>query len=750
MKYIICFLLFSILVSCKLDSPKKIKEDKANLSIIPSPDFVKIDGDSNIKELIFSLNESQSKYFEALNENSIQPIGVSRSDKPNLFFSNLNQASTPGHFIIEIEDSTIKILADDEEGKFNALSRLLQLGSVNKVFPIGIIGSAPKFRYRGMHLDVARHFFSVDDIKKYIDYLFFYGYNKFHWHLTEDQGWRIEIKQYPKLQEIAAFRDQTLIGHYNDKPQKYDGKKYGGFYTQKEIINVIKYASSKGIDVIPEIELPGHSSAALAAYPELGCEQKEYKVATKWGVFDDIYCPSEATFKFLENVLDEVIELFPSEYIHIGGDEAPKIAWQNSEFCQDLIAKERLIDEDGLQSYFIKRIEKYINSKGRSIIGWDEILEGGLAPNATVMSWRGMDGGLKAAEAGHNAIMTPTSHCYFDYYQSNHKKEPIAIGGFLPLKKVYSYDPIPSNLSEDKHKFILGAQGNVWTEYMPSFDKVEYMAIARMAALSEVLWKDKSQKDFKQFEAKLSKHIDFWNEMDVNIADHRLDIQPRVLTKFGEGSYVDFGKIQEGAKLQFVSPSQKLWSNEIESPFPLTENGYYSFRAVKGDLEGRSSPFIFENHLGTKASILLINPPSDTYQGLGSASLNNGILAPTDKYGGNEWLGFKGDDLEAEMIFPDHTDISSVNFRFFKGNDQWIYLPKSVEVFVSNDGKTYRSEKRIDNIKSRGTIASLKLNFKNLKTKYLKVKATNYGTIPKGQKGEGHRAWLFVDEVIVN
>ena len=634
MKNIIYILLLCSIVSCKQDSIKNALETKANLALIPAPDFIKLDGDSELTELVFSVDNSADKYFNALDQSSIKGFPISRSANPNLTFSKLTQPSTGGHFVLEIGKSSVKVLADDEEGKFSAMSRLLQLYSMTGKLPSGVIGSAPRFEYRGMHLDVARHFYSVDEVKKYLDYLFFYGYNKFHWHLTEDQGWRIEIKQYPKLQEVAAFRDETLIGHYNDVPQKYDGKKYGGFYTQEEVKDIVNYASNKGIEVIPEIELPGHSLAALSAYPELGCEDKEYKAATKWGVFDDIYCPTEATFKFLENVMDEVITLFPSKYIHIGGDEAPKTAWRNSKFCQDLIAKEGLKDEHGLQSYFIKRMEKYINSKGKSIIGWDEILEGGLAPNATVMSWRGIEGGIEAANANHNVIMTPTSHCYFDYYQSNHKDEPLAIGGYLSVEKVYSYDPIPSELPVDKHKHILGAQGNLWTEYLPTFDNVEYMVLTRMAALSEVLWKSKDQKNFQSFKNNLSEHIDFWKSLDVNVSDHRLDISPKVLTKFGEGPYVDFGSYPEGAELQFVSPFQKLWSNEVKTPFSLTEDGYYSFRAVKGKLEGRSSPLTFTNHLGTKASLLLKNPPAEQYGGVGASSLNNGIIGPIETYGG--------------------------------------------------------------------------------------------------------------------
>jgi hexosaminidase len=350
-----------------------------------------------------------------------------------------------------------------------------------------------------MHLDVGRHFFSVDFIKKYINLMAMLKMNTFHWHLTEDQGWRIEIKKYPKLQEIAAFRDETLIGHYSDKPHQFDGKKYGGFYTQEEIKEVVKYASARQITIIPEIEMPGHSQAAIAAYPELGCTGEQVKVATKWGVFEEIYCPKETTFKFLEDVIDEVSNLFPGKYIHIGGDEAPKIRWENCEHCQNLIKKEGLKDEHELQSYFIARMEKYINSKGKQIIGWDEILEGGLAPNATVMSWRGTNGAIEAAKQKHTVILTPQSHCYFDHYQSENKNEPLAIGGFLPLEKVYNFNPIPDELTTEEHQYVLGAQGNVWTEYMQTSENVEYMVFPRAIALSEVLWSAKEHRNYTDF-----------------------------------------------------------------------------------------------------------------------------------------------------------------------------------------------------------------------------------------------------------
>ncbi len=314
--------------------------------------------------------------------------------------------------------------------------------------PACIIEDEPRFVYRGMHLDVGRHMFPVATIKRYIDMLALHKMNTFHWHLTEDQGWRIEIKKYPKLTEIGAFRNETVVGHAGRPPLVFDGKRYGGFYTQDEVRDVVAYAKSKFITVIPEIEMPGHAMAALASYPELSCTGGPFEVNTKWGVMDDVFCAGkEETFTFLQDVLTEVIDLFPGTYIHVGGDECPKARWEKCPLCQKRIKDEGLKDEHELQSYFIQRIEKFLSSKGRKLIGWDEILEGGLAPEATVMSWRGTKGGIAAAKQKHDVIMTPSSHVYLDYYQCEPAGQPLAIGGYLPLEKVYSFNPMPEELT---------------------------------------------------------------------------------------------------------------------------------------------------------------------------------------------------------------------------------------------------------------------------------------------------------------
>ncbi len=392
-------------------------------------------------------------------------------------------------------------------GLFYGIQTLVQLiqykpGASSAAIPFVAIMDYPRFGYRGMHLDVARHFFDVDFVKKYLDLMAAYKLNTFHWHLSDDQGWRIEIKKYPKLTEVGSMRAQTKIGRAGIDTGLYDNTPYGGFYTQEQIQEVVAYASERYITVVPEIDMPGHSMAAIAAYPELSCDPtKSYKVAETWGGFtDNVLCPTEENFKMIDEILQEVLGLFPGKYMHVGGDECNKTAWKASEFCRQLIIDRELKDENGLQSYFISRIERFVNSQGHSIIGWDEILEGGLAPNATVMSWRGEAGGIAAAKQGHDVIMSPgTAGMYFDHAQSKSTQEPLSIGGFAPLAKTYKYDPVPSELSRDEQKHIIGVQGNLWTEYIATPEKAEYMLLPRMLALAEVAWTPTANKNYKNF-----------------------------------------------------------------------------------------------------------------------------------------------------------------------------------------------------------------------------------------------------------
>lgn len=427
-------------------------------------------------------------------------------------------------YVLKINRQRIKLSASSYAGIFYGLQSLTQLIHLNAeeakekvALPVILVKDYPRFSWRGMHLDVCRHFMPVEDVKKYLDYMALYKFNKFHWHLTEDQGWRIEIKKYPKLTEIGAWRDETMAGHYSDKPRTYDDTRHGGYYTHEDIREIVQYAADRHIEVIPEIEMPGHARAAIASYPWLGVTGEEIGVMKEWGISPYIYKPSEETFTFLKDVLTEVMELFPSEYIHIGGDEAIKDQWEESEEVQQLIRELGLEDEHELQSWFVQRIEKFLNKNGKKLIGWDEILEGGLAPNATVMSWRGEKGGIAAAKMGHDVVMSPTSHSYFDYYQAKpEEEEPLAIGGYLPIDTVYSYDPIPDVLNEQEAKHILGAQANVWTEYIPDFNQVEYMIFPRMLAMSEVTWTVPENKNKEDFYKDVESHEKIFKMLDVN------------------------------------------------------------------------------------------------------------------------------------------------------------------------------------------------------------------------------------------
>ncbi|MFL5766162.1 MAG: beta-N-acetylhexosaminidase [Bacteroidia bacterium] len=444
-----------------------------------------------------------------------------------------DKAGHPSEYDLYIDQNKLLINAEDHQGIFYASQTLFQLLPLEKSTEVKVpcvqIHDAPRYEWRGMHLDCSRHFFTKEEVKKYIDYLAMYKFNVFHWHLTDDQGWRIEIKKYPLLTSVGSQRKETLIGkaisEKDRKPSqvdKYDGTPYGGFYTQDDIREIVAYAKSKYITIVPEIEMPGHSLAALAAYPQYSCTGGPFQTWTRWGQTDDVYCAgNDETFTFVEDVLTEVMDLFPGTYIHIGGDECPKERWKACPKCQKRIADEHLKDAEELQSYFITRIEKFVNSKGRQIIGWDEILEGGLAPNAAVMSWRGTAGGIAAAKQKHYVVMSPGSPCYFDHYQSKDKtKEPLAIGGYNPLDSVYAYDPTPKSLTADEKKFIMGAQGNVWTEYIVNFSSVEYMAVPRMAALAEVLWTQPEKKDYKKFVQRLEVHSKLLDKMGVNYAKH--------------------------------------------------------------------------------------------------------------------------------------------------------------------------------------------------------------------------------------
>lgn len=740
----------------KLSSETKIIYGKATEKLAKYfSDQVKILTGLSLKSALYNNKQTVT------NKNSIQ------------FFVKKNNSSKDG-YSLKVFKTKIELEAPDDTLLFNGVQTLLQLLPAKKTIesisiPQLSIADAPRFTYRGMHLDVSRHFFPVAFIKKYIDLLAMHKYNTFHWHLTDDQGWRIEIKKYPLLTQIGGYRNGTIIDRYPGKGN--DALQYGGFYTQEQIKEIVKYASERYINVIPEIEMPGHASAAIAAYPQLSCfpnEDTEIDSATAWagsrrgkhvqqtwGVFNDVFTPTDYTFNFIENVLDEVMQLFPSKYIHIGGDECPKENWKRSPFCRQLIKEKNLKDEHGLQSYFIQRIEKYVNSKGKKIIGWDEILEGGLAPNAAVMSWRGTEGGIAAAKENHDVVMTPQSHCYFDHSQSSNE-DSVTIGGYLPLEKVYNYEPVPTALTKAQSNNILGAQANLWTEYITNERKVEYMVLPRMAALAEVLWRAKGKRTMEDFEQRLPFLLEKYKTMGYNYSTAYYDLK---------GAVIKMPDNKTGWKLETKNKDANIFLKmngksvkDYTQPIAINETGEYE--AATADKNGIvNSKWIKQDFKINKASgklITLKNEPNDSYSGSGAFSLVDGIQNTKGMAKSAEFLGFLGKDLEAVINMGDVIELSEVMVHTFTRTASWIYPPKlnSIKVLVSDDGINFTFPvdeilitEGSSNLISKITFSPAK---KSIKVKYIKVIAENFGIIPSGNPGAGTTAWLFVDEIEVN
>lgn len=698
---------------------------------------------------------------------------------------SINEIANPlkGSYTLKVTDKKIDITGHDVQGVFNGIQTLIQLLPTPNPIAIGsqpriknqklqtltipqlTINDYPRFQYRGMHLDCSRHFWSVDFVKQYIDYLALHKFNTFHWHLTDDQGWRIEIKKYPKLTAVGGWRNGTIIGRYPGTGN--DGIKYGGYYTQEQIKEVVKYAADRYIDVIPEIEMPGHASAAIAAYPELSCFPNEptikyfpkqctwngdstgKQVQQTWGVFDDVFCAGqEKTFTFLEDVMDEVLALFPSKIIHVGGDECPKENWHRCPNCQKRMLENKLKDEHELQSYFIQRMEKYLNSKGRTLMGWDEILEGGLAPNAMVMSWRGEKGGIEAAQQNHDVVMTPGNPLYFDHTQSENE-DSVTIGGFNPIEKVYAYDPVPAVLTAEQGKHILGAQANLWCEYIKNTKKLEYMLLPRIAALSEVLWTKKESKDWADFEKRLMtqfKRYDFWK---VNYSKAYFDLKASVLPTEDYNGVI--WKIETKLKEGFIGyPPSKGSSLAIvyKEPFLIKESTSKQacyFSSSNKIISCSVQKFEFNKATGKK--ITLDKEASKSYPGDGAFTLVNGVQNTKGMSKTKEFLGFSGEDCIATIDLGKEENISFVKVHYLHHPGSWIHRPSALSIAVSTDG-IYFSPVGISNpiIANNEAINEF---LQPAKARFVKVHIANFGTIPAGNAGAGSKAWLFVDEIEV-
>ena len=684
------------------------------------------------KQLVFLGNSYHALSFSASKENS---------DIQFKKLTNVKQDS----YSINVADK-IMISYSSERSCYYALQSLMQLiqKKDNELFITKCyVHDFPNFQWRGLHLDVARHFFTVEEVKRYIDLMAIYKFNTFHWHLTDDQGWRIEIKKYPKLTEIGAWRDSTVENHYSTHPRTYEHKKYGGFYTQEQIKEVIQYASDRYITIVPEIEMPGHARAALAAYPELSCTGKQQGVEGLWGVFDDIFCSKEESIVFLQDVLAEVVNLFPGEYIHIGGDEAPKSRWKACSKCQKVIHDNNLTDEHELQSYFIRRMDQFLTAKGKKLIGWDEILEGGLSPNAAVMSWRGFDGGTEAAKQGHYVVMSPGSHCYFDHYQGKSKNEPLAIGGYTPLEKVYDFNPIPKEMSADHTSYILGAQANLWTEYIPNLKQVEYMVYPRAIALSEALWCVKKP-SYETFLATLiSNHFPILNQWNVNYATSILKPSMKTL------------RTENGIEIQMKSTelkNGKLFEKSDSFPISRTKKKVKTNRISlvwdNGNGKIAHDTISITNHLGLGAKVNFITKPSPKY-------FDSDVILVDGQFGsrpwkGNEWTGFDTDSIVIEVDLGKNQKIKEIELSFLQDEGSWIHAPEmiSIETISPKNGISVGMAQSPPLDGYAPFPEKWKFDFKS-KVEKIRITIYGIGEIPMGLPGEGSAAWTFIDEIII-
>jgi len=674
-------------------------------------------------------------------------------------------------YYLSVTPKQIKIIAKTKVGAFYGMQTLLQLEAASKKIPVVTIEDAPAFGYRGLMLDVGRHFMPVSFIKQLLDVMAMQKMNNLHLHLTEDQGWRIEIKKYPNLTAVGSVRGGTLLGKYPGKGST--NAAYGGFYTQAQLKDLVAYAALKHINIIPEIEMPGHASAAIAAYPELSCFPNEptqltknmYAAATEnkiknqgskivqetWGVFDDVFAPSEYTFNFIENVVDEVMNIFPSTYIHIGGDECPKTAWKRSSYCQALMKEKGIANEHALQSYFIQRVEKYVNSKGRKIIGWDEILEGGLAPNATVMSWQGEEGGITAAKQHHDVIMTPQGTCYLNFYQSSDPRDSIAFGGFLPLEAVYNYNPIPAALTTQEASYIKGVQGNLWTEYIANKDLASFMLYPRAMAIAENGW-TKTKTGFDHFTNRVTMWQPLLKQKGLHFSDHLYNVQ--ITSKpIAGGINVSIGGVGAAHKIVYNTNGKlpSVQDQQYTGPITITGDANLQAGVVVNNTITDVASASFSINKATGANLLqLTNAPKAPYNKSGNNGFINGIVANDTRFSDGEWLAWEGKDIDAILSFAAPTSISKISTRFYNSRGSWIHLPTSVEVLGSTDGKTFTRIGLLQNL-DNSKEGPVNVLFETSPTivKFIKLIAHPVTTIPAGFAGAGNPSWMFMDELII-
>lgn len=664
-----------------------------------------------------------------------------------------------------VNDKRVCISGASEAGVFYGIQTLRKSLPVAQDINVNLsaveIYDKPRFAYRGAMLDVARHFYTVDEVKTFIDMLALHNINRFHWHLTDDQGWRIEIKKYPKLMSVASERKETVVGRWYSGI--YDGKPYGGYYTQDELRDVIDYAAKRHITIIPEVDLPGHMQAALTAYPELGCTGGPYEVRTIWGVSQDVLCVgNDFTLQFVKDVLSEVADIFPSEYIHIGGDECPKVRWEKCPKCQERIKSLGLksdakhTKEQRLQSYMIQEAAKYLKEKGKRIIGWTEILEGGLVPDATLMSWIGESGGIEAAHQHHDVIMTPNTYLYFDYYQSKKvEDEPLAIGGYLPIEKTYNYEPMPKELTKEEQQYIKGVQANLWTEYIPVFSQVQYMVLPRLGAAAEVQWTDPSKKDYKDFLRRVPHLVAVYDCYGWNYATHVYDVN--VDMKADTVNHVLNVQLSTMADdpiyytLDGQDPTEK--SLKYTKPFTIDQSVVLKTMAVHPDRTSKISVDTIRFNKATLKPVVLLQPNESRFSPDGPVVLVDGRNG-NHSFDTGAWLAVAGNDLEAVINMQAETILSSASVHAYVRKDAWLFDARGFSVSVSSDNKNYKEVasqeyKQMQESDSDGIIEH-ELSFDPCKATYVKIKVISEKSMPDWHWDAGKAPFLLVDEIILN
>lgn len=677
---------------------------------------------------------------------------------------DLNDDNAEAYKLI-VNDKRVCISGASEAGVFYGIQTLRKSLPVAQDINVNLsaveIYDKPRFAYRGAMLDVARHFYTVDEVKTFIDMLALHNINRFHWHLTDDQGWRIEIKKYPKLMSVASERKETVVGRWYSGI--YDGKPYGGYYTQDELRDVIDYAAKRHITIIPEVDLPGHMQAALTAYPELGCTGGPYEVRTIWGVSQDVLCVgNDFTLQFVKDVLSEVADIFPSEYIHIGGDECPKVRWEKCPKCQERIKSLGLksdakhTKEQRLQSYMIQEAAKYLKEKGKRIIGWTEILEGGLVPDATLMSWIGESGGIEAAHQHHDVIMTPNTYLYFDYYQSKKvEDEPLAIGGYLPIEKTYNYEPMPKELTEEEQQYIKGVQANLWTEYIPVFSQVQYMVLPRLGAAAEVQWTDPSKKDYKDFLRRVPHLVAVYDCYGWNYATHVYDVN--VDMKADTVNHVLNVQLSTMADdpiyytLDGQDPTEK--SLKYTKPFTIDQSVVLKTMVVHPDRTSKISVDTIRFNKATLKPVVLLQPNESRFSPDGPVVLVDGRNG-NHSFDTGAWLAVAGNDLEAVINMQAETILSSASVHVYVRKDAWLFDARGFSVSVSSDNKNYKEVasqeyKQMQESDSDGIIEH-ELSFDPCKATYVKIKVISEKSMPDWHWDAGKAPFLLVDEIILN